>query len=81
MQPSGMEIDMNAPGATELRKHATIMDIATLLDKGICILDPNRFMWYKPNKTMISMLRGQRIRRTLMKRKSGLLRQGLSFCF
>jgi hypothetical protein len=44
MQPSGMEIDMNAPGATELRKHATIMDIATLLDKGICILDPNRFM-------------------------------------
>jgi hypothetical protein len=40
-----MEIDMSAPRATKARKHAIIMDITTLLDKGICIPDPNQFMW------------------------------------
>ncbi len=36
---------MSAPRATKARKHAIIMDITTLLDKGICIPDPNQFMW------------------------------------
>jgi hypothetical protein len=39
-----MEIDMVALGATDVRRRATILDKATLLDRGICILDPNRFM-------------------------------------
>jgi len=34
-----MEIDTSALGSTKARRHATIMDRATLLDKGICILD------------------------------------------
>jgi hypothetical protein len=40
-----MEINMSVPRAIKMRTHATIMDIATLLDKGICIPDPDRFMW------------------------------------
>jgi hypothetical protein len=44
MQPSVMEIDMSALGATKVRRHTTIMDKATLADKGICIPDPNQFM-------------------------------------
>jgi len=34
MQPSVMEIDMSALGATKVRRHATIMDKATFADKG-----------------------------------------------
>ncbi len=45
VQPSAMEIDMNAPGSVKVRRHAMIMDKATLLDKGIRILDLDRFMW------------------------------------
>ncbi len=36
---------MNAPSFVEVRRHAIIMDKATLLDKGIRIPDLNRFMW------------------------------------
>ncbi len=36
---------MNASKAIEIRKCTTIMDRATLLNKGIHILDPNGFMW------------------------------------
>jgi hypothetical protein len=32
-----MEIDINASSVVKVRRCATIMDIATLLDKGICI--------------------------------------------
>jgi hypothetical protein len=45
MQPSAMEIDMNALGVIKAIRRTTIMDKATLMDKGICILDPNQFMW------------------------------------
>jgi hypothetical protein len=41
VQPSAMEIDMNASRATKVIRCATIMDKATLLDKGIRILDLN----------------------------------------
>jgi hypothetical protein len=45
VQPSAMEIDMNVLGSVKLRRHAIIMDKATLLDKGIRIPDLDRFMW------------------------------------
>jgi len=45
VQPSAMEIDMNALGSVEVKRHAIIMDKATLLDKGIRIPNLNRFMW------------------------------------
>ncbi len=45
VQPSVMEIDMSVPGCTNVRRHATIMDKATFLNKGICIPNLNRFMW------------------------------------
>jgi len=45
MQPSAMEIDMSASGSTKARRHATIMDKATLLYKHIRSPNPNRFMW------------------------------------
>ncbi len=34
-----MEIDMNAPRAIKMRRHATIMDKTTLLNIRTCILD------------------------------------------
>jgi hypothetical protein len=34
-----MEIDMNVLGAIKVRRHITIMDKITVLDKGIHILD------------------------------------------
>jgi hypothetical protein len=40
-----MKIDMRALGAIEVRTCTTIMDRATLLNKGIHIVDPNQFMW------------------------------------
>jgi hypothetical protein len=45
VQPSAMEIDMNAPSFIKAKRHVIIMDRATLLNKGIHILDPDRFMW------------------------------------
>jgi hypothetical protein len=42
-----MQINMNAPSAIEAKRCATIMDKTILLDKGVCIPDPNRFMWIK----------------------------------
>jgi hypothetical protein len=44
VHPSAMEIDMSVPQSTEVRKCATIMDRATLMDKNISIPNPNRFM-------------------------------------
>jgi helix-turn-helix protein len=41
MQPSAMEIDMNALSSIEVKRCATIMDKATLLDKGIHVPNPN----------------------------------------
>jgi hypothetical protein len=40
-----MEINMCAPGATEAKTCATIMDRTTLPNKGIRILNPNQLMW------------------------------------
>jgi hypothetical protein len=45
MQPNAMEIDMTTPKDIEVRRQATIMDRATLLDKGIRISNPKKFMW------------------------------------
>jgi hypothetical protein len=44
VQPSVMEIDMSAPRATKVRRHATIMDRTTLLYKGIHIPNLDLFM-------------------------------------
>jgi hypothetical protein len=41
VQPSAMEINMNAPSSIEARRHIIIMDRTTLMDKGIHILDLN----------------------------------------
>jgi hypothetical protein len=45
VQPSAMEINMNALGVTKAKRGATIMNKATFLDKGIRIPNPNQFMW------------------------------------
>jgi len=45
LQPNAMEINMSVPSFTEVRRHTTIMDRATLLDKGIRIPNLDRFMW------------------------------------
>jgi hypothetical protein len=45
MQPRRMEIDMDAPGARDVKGRATILDKVILLDKGICILDFDKFIW------------------------------------
>jgi hypothetical protein len=45
VQPSAMEIDMNASGSTEARRCVTIMGRTALLDKDNCIPNPNQFMW------------------------------------
>jgi hypothetical protein len=39
-----MEINMTTP-RFNARRRTTILDKATLVDKGIWILDPNIFMW------------------------------------
>lgn len=36
---------MNAPSFAKVRRHATIMDKATLLDKCSCIPNLDQFMW------------------------------------
>jgi len=40
-----MEIDMVALGVADVRRRATMLDKATLLKRGIHILDLDRFMW------------------------------------
>jgi hypothetical protein len=42
VQPNVMEMDMSAPDAIEARRHATIMDGATLLNKKRHVEDPKR---------------------------------------
>jgi hypothetical protein len=63
------------------KRRCAILDKATLLKKGFKILDPNRFMWTLKNIIMINMLSGWRIGRILMRKKTRLLKQGLSFVF
>ncbi len=36
---------MVAPGVVDVRRRATMLDRATLLERGILILDLDRFMW------------------------------------
>jgi hypothetical protein len=43
-QPTIMEINMSAPGATKAKKCATIMDKTTLLDKSTHIPNHNQFV-------------------------------------
>jgi hypothetical protein len=45
VQPRVMEINMSAPRVRKVRRCVTITDITTLLNKGIHILDHDRFMW------------------------------------
>jgi hypothetical protein len=40
-----MEINMSAPSFAKVRRHATIMDKATLLDKCSHIPNLDQFMW------------------------------------
>jgi hypothetical protein len=44
-----MEIDMATLGAIDVRRRATMLDIITLLNRGIHILDLDRFMWIQTN--------------------------------
>jgi hypothetical protein len=76
-----MEIDMSALGAIKPKSCTTIMDRAHLWTKAFTFQILTDLCGYKQNRTMISMLKGHRIGRTLVKRKSGLLKQGLSFYF
>jgi hypothetical protein len=45
VQLSRLEINMITLGSTHARRKVTILDIATLLDRGIHILDVDIFMW------------------------------------
>lgn len=45
VQPSIMEINMATLAAKNARRKITMLDKATLLERGIHILDLNRFMW------------------------------------
>jgi len=45
VQLNKMEIDMVAPGVADVRRRATMLDKVTLLERGIHILDLDRFMW------------------------------------
>ncbi len=40
-----MEIDMTVLKVINVKKRTTIMDRSTLIDKGICILNLDIFMW------------------------------------
>jgi hypothetical protein len=40
-----MEIDMVALGVPNVRRRATMLDRTTLLERGIHILDLDKFMW------------------------------------
>jgi len=63
-----------------MKRRCTILDRATLLDKGIKILDPKRFMWTQMKETMTNMVNGWKTRRILLRKKIGLLKQGLFLC-
>jgi hypothetical protein len=76
-----MEIDMITLGVTDARRRTTILDKATLLDKGIRILDLDRFMWIQTKNIYDKHVERLKIGKTLMKRKNGLKKQGLSFYF
>jgi hypothetical protein len=45
VEPNVMKINMSALGATKAKRCATIMDITIFLDRGICIMDLDQFMW------------------------------------
>ncbi len=81
LQPNGMEIDMITPWAIDARIISTIINITTLLDKGIRILDLNKFMWIHTKHNYDKHVERLETEKTLVKRKSGLIRQGLSLYF
>jgi hypothetical protein len=45
VQPIRMKIDMTTLKATNARKRVIILDETSLLDRSICILDLDKFMW------------------------------------
>ncbi len=45
MQANRIEIDITTPRAIDVKKRATILDRITLLDRGIFILNLDKFMW------------------------------------
>ncbi len=79
-QLRAMEIKMCELNAATKRRH-TIMDRVTFLKKGIHILDPKQFMWIQTKLNMIGMLKGWKIGRISMKKKTRLIKQGLFLCF
>jgi hypothetical protein len=62
------------------KRRLAVLDKTTLLEKGIKI-PLNDSYGHKKNKIMINMLNGWRIKRILLRKKIGLLKQGLFFCF
>jgi hypothetical protein len=40
-----MEIDITTPRVVDVKKRTTILDKTTLLDRGIFILNLDKFMW------------------------------------
>jgi len=79
-QRRAMELERHESKVVTKRGHA-ILDKITL-EKGIKILDTDRFMWTcKQNIFIINMLSRWRIGRILLRKKTRLLKQGLFLCF
>ncbi len=45
MQPNRMEINMATLGPINMKRRTTILDKTTLVDRGIRISNPDKFMW------------------------------------
>jgi hypothetical protein len=64
-----------------LKRRCVILDIVTLMEKGIKILDLKQFMWTQMKQNYDNMLNRWRIGRILLRKKIGLLKQSLFHCF
>jgi hypothetical protein len=68
-----MEMEQREVEAIVKRRHA-ILDKATLLEKGIKILDIKPFMWTQMKQNHDKYVSGWRIRRILLRKNIGLLK-------
>ncbi len=81
VQPNAMEINMSVPRAIKMRTHATIMDIATLLDKGICIPDPDRFMWIQTKQNYDKHVERMEKQKDIIEKEEWVSKTGLVILF
>jgi hypothetical protein len=63
------------------KKRRAILDKVTCLEKGIKILDHERFMWTQTKHNYDKHVKQWRIGRILLQKKIRLLKQGLFLCF